>query len=92
MTQIQATVCRHVVVDSAIDQTFSVFTERFGDFKPPEHNMLSAPIAETIFEPRTGGHILDRAVDGTECRWARILVYEPPVALSSVGISALNGP
>ena len=79
MTQTQATVRRHVVVDSAIDRAFSVFTKRFGDFKPPEHNLLSAPIAETIFEPRVGGHIFDRAVDGTECRWARILVYEPPV-------------
>jgi hypothetical protein len=56
-----------------------VFTERFGNFKPPEHNLLSAPIAETLFEPRVGGHIFDRVVDGTEYRWARILVYEPPV-------------
>jgi len=79
MTQTQATVRRHVVVDSAIEGAFSVFTERFGEFKPPEHNLLSAPIAQTIFEPRVGGHIFDRAVDGTECRWARILVYEPPV-------------
>jgi uncharacterized protein YndB with AHSA1/START domain len=81
MTQTQATIRRYVVVDSAIDRAFSVFTERFGDFKPPEHNLLSAPIAETIFEPRVGGHIFDRADDGTECRWARILVYEPPVRI-----------
>ena len=31
-----------------------------------------------MFEPRVGGHIYDRAVDGSECRWARILAYEPP--------------
>ena len=31
-----------------------------------------------MFEPRVGGHIYDRAVDGTECRWARVLAYEPP--------------
>ena len=79
MTQTAATVRRHVVVDAAIDRAFFLFTERFGDFKPPEHNMLGAPIAETVFEGRVGGHIVDRAVDGTECRWARILVYEPPV-------------
>jgi hypothetical protein len=55
-----------------------VFTERFGDFKPPEHNLLGAAIAETVFEPKVGGHIYDRGVDGSECRWARVLAYEPP--------------
>ena len=34
---------------------------RFGDFKPPEHNLLGAPVAETVFEPRVGGNIVDRA-------------------------------
>ena len=79
MTQAEAAVVRdQVVVDAPITQAFAVFTERFGDFKPPEHNLLGAEIAETVFEPRVGGHIYDRAVDGTECRWARVLAYEPP--------------
>jgi uncharacterized protein YndB with AHSA1/START domain len=73
-----ATVRRHIVVNAPISEAFSVFTGRFGDFKPREHNLLQAPIAETVFEPRVGGHIYDRAVDGSECRWARILVFEPP--------------
>src|SRR2546421_2350053 len=30
------------------------------------------------FAPREGGHIYDRAVDGCECSWSRVLVYEPP--------------
>ena len=59
---------------------FSVFTEDFGSFKPPEHNMLGVEIAETVFEPRAGGHVYDRGVDGSECRWARVLAYEPPTA------------
>ena len=67
-----------IVVEAPIDRAFSVFTEGFGTFKPPEHNMLSVDIAETVFEPREGGHIYDRGVDGSECRWARILAYEPP--------------
>jgi uncharacterized protein YndB with AHSA1/START domain len=70
---------RHrLVVEAPIDRAFSVFTERFGDFKPPEHNLLRAQLAETVFEPRVGGHIYDRAVDGSVCRWARILAYDPP--------------
>ena len=79
MTQTEAGVVRkHVVVDAPIDRAFTVFTERFGDFKPPEHNLLGVPIAETVFEPRVGGHIYDRGTDGSECHWARVLVYEPP--------------
>jgi uncharacterized protein YndB with AHSA1/START domain len=55
-----------------------MFTQDFGSFKPPEHNLLDVEIAETVFEPRVGGHLYDRGVDGSECRWARILAYEPP--------------
>jgi uncharacterized protein YndB with AHSA1/START domain len=79
MSQVQAAVVRHhVVVEAPIARAFTVFTERFGDFKPPEHNLLTVPIAETVFEPRIGGHIYDRGVDGSQCRWARILAYDPP--------------
>jgi uncharacterized protein YndB with AHSA1/START domain len=69
---------REVVVDAPIDRAFAAFVERFGDFKPKEHNMLGVPIATTTFEPRVGGHIVDVGEDGSECRWARVLAYEPP--------------
>ncbi len=79
MTSAAAVVVRtQIVVEAPIEQAFVVFTERFGDFKPPEHNLLAVPIKETVFEPRVGGHIYDRGVDGSECRWARVLAYEPP--------------
>lgn len=79
MTQAAAEVVhKDIVVDAPLERAFSVFTQRFGDFKPREHNLLQAPIVETAFEPRVGGHIYDRAADGSECRWARVLAYEPP--------------
>ncbi|QXJ25578.1 SRPBCC domain-containing protein [Actinomadura graeca] len=74
----QTAVNRSVVIDAPVEHAFKVFTERFGDFKPREHNLLASPIAETVFEARIGGHIYDRAQDGSECRWARVLAYEPP--------------
>jgi uncharacterized protein YndB with AHSA1/START domain len=78
-TRAEATAVRHkIVVDAPIERAFSVFTNDFGAFKPREHNLLSVDITETTFEPRVGGHIYDRGVDGSECRWARILAYEPP--------------
>jgi uncharacterized protein YndB with AHSA1/START domain len=67
-----------IVVEAPLERAFSVFTEDFGNFKPPEHNLLDVEIAETVFEPREGGHLYDRGVDGSECRWARVLAYEPP--------------
>jgi uncharacterized protein YndB with AHSA1/START domain len=79
MTHAAATVVRRqIVVEAPIEKAFAVFTERFGDVKPPEHNLLGVPIAETVFERRVGGSIYDRGTDGSECRWARVLVYEPP--------------
>jgi len=78
-TSAEATSIRHeVVVEAPIERAFSVFTKGFGSFKPPEHNMLAVDIAETVFELREGGHVYDRGVDGSECRWARVLAYEPP--------------
>jgi len=67
-----------VVVEAPIEQAFRVFTADFDRIKPREHNLLKVAIAQTVFEPRVGGHIYDRGVYGSECRWARVLVYEPP--------------
>jgi uncharacterized protein YndB with AHSA1/START domain len=80
MTQLGTTtaVRRQIVVNAPITEAFKVFTERFGDFKPREHNLLRTAISETVFEPQVGGNIYDRGVDGSECRWARMLVFEPP--------------
>jgi uncharacterized protein YndB with AHSA1/START domain len=75
----EASIRTSIVVEAPIERAFSVFTEEFGNFKPPEHNMLGVEIAETVFEPRVGGSLYDRGVDGSECRWARVLAYEPPV-------------
>jgi uncharacterized protein YndB with AHSA1/START domain len=72
------TVHASIVVDAPLARAFAVFTEDFGKFKPPEHNILGVEIAETIFEPRVGGHLYDRGVDGSTCNWARVLIYEPP--------------
>ena len=74
----QSSVRKQVVVAAPIERAFRVFTEQFDRIKPREHNLLAVEIAETVFEPRVGGHIYDRGVDGSECRWARVLVYEPP--------------
>jgi uncharacterized protein YndB with AHSA1/START domain len=78
VTETATAVRKQIVVPAPIEQAFDVFVQRFGDFKPREHNLLGSPITETVFEARVGGHIVDRGEDGSECRWARVLAYEPP--------------
>jgi uncharacterized protein YndB with AHSA1/START domain len=78
-TQAQKTsATAQVVVEAPLERAFQVFTEDFDKIKPREHNMLATDIAESVFEPRTGGRVYDRGVDGSECQWGRVLVYEPP--------------
>jgi uncharacterized protein YndB with AHSA1/START domain len=74
----QTAIRTDVVVDAPQDRAFRLFTEQFDMIKPREHNMLEVDIADSVFEPRKGGRVYDRGVDGSECQWARVLAYEPP--------------
>lgn len=79
MTAVETTsVSTSTEVAAPIEHAFRVFTEGIGTWWNPEHHILSAELAEMVFEPRVGGHIIDRGVDGSECRWARVLAYDPP--------------
>ena len=77
MTQ-ESAVQRTAVVNGTPEQVFAVVTQKFDAVKPREHTLLAGPIAETVLEPYVGGRIVDRAEDGTECAWARILAFDPP--------------
>jgi uncharacterized protein YndB with AHSA1/START domain len=78
-TQATATTVRlAIVVQAPLERAFRLFTEDFDRIKPREHNMLPVAIAETVFEPRIGGRVYDRGVDGSEYQWARVLAFEPP--------------
>jgi uncharacterized protein YndB with AHSA1/START domain len=68
-----------ITVDVDVERAFRVFTEQFDLIKPREHNLLAPePIAETVFESWVGGHVYDRGEDGSVCRWARVLTFDPP--------------
>lgn len=67
-----------IVVEAPIERAFSVFTDGIETWWSPDHHIIEGELAGMVFEPRVGGHVCDRATDGTECRWARVLAYEPP--------------
>lgn len=67
-----------IEVEAPIEEAFGVFTADMGSWWPADHHILQAELAEMVFEPRVGGQVIDRGVDGSECRWARVLAYDPP--------------
>ena len=71
-------VTRQITVEAPIERAFDVFTTGIGTWWNPDHHILQAELKEMVFEPFVGGHIIDRGVDGSECRWARVLTYDPP--------------
>jgi uncharacterized protein YndB with AHSA1/START domain len=67
-----------ITVQAPIEHAFTTFTQDIGSWWPEDHHILEAPLQRMVFEPRAGGHIYDVGVDGSECRWARVLAFEPP--------------
>lgn len=78
----QTSVGASVVVEVPIERAFAVFTQEMASWWNPDHHIIEAPFAEMVFEPRVGGHIYDRGTDGSICRWATVLAYEPPLRLA----------
>jgi uncharacterized protein YndB with AHSA1/START domain len=78
-TQTESTALRtSAVVEAPIERAFRVFTEGINSWWNPEHHLLADRFDHMVFEPRAGGHIYDVGTDGSECRWARVLAFEPP--------------
>lgn len=73
---------RHeVVVDLPQEEAFWAFTD-LDRIKPREHNMLDVPIERTVLEQHVGGDVYDLGVDGSTCRWGRVLAFDPPAVLA----------
>jgi uncharacterized protein YndB with AHSA1/START domain len=74
----EASVRTSIVVEAPAERAFTLFTEGIGTWWSPDHHLLKGELAEMVFEPYVGGHIIDRTIDGRECRWSRVLAYDPP--------------
>jgi uncharacterized protein YndB with AHSA1/START domain len=61
-------------------RAFDAWTQRCAAWWPSSHTVSGDP-ATVVFEPRTGGRILERGRDGAEHEWGRILDWQPPTRL-----------
>ena len=65
-------------VEVPIAEAFRFFTDDIGAWWNPDHHILEAPLSHMVFEPFVGGNVYDVGTDGSECRWSRVLAYDPP--------------
>jgi len=77
-TTIVAPVKKSVVVKATVEHAFRVFTEEFDVWWPREHHIGSAPMQKACIEGKVGGRCYSHQVDGTDCPWGTVTVWEPP--------------
>jgi uncharacterized protein YndB with AHSA1/START domain len=71
-------VSRGVTVAAPRERAFEVFTTGFDSWWPRVHRLGAADLAEAVIEPFEGGRWYERTVDGAECTWGRVVVYDVP--------------
>jgi hypothetical protein len=67
-----------VTVNSSADHAFKVFTEGFDAWWPRGHKIGEADLKQVVMEGKEGGRGYEIDVDGNECDWGIVLVWEPP--------------
>jgi uncharacterized protein YndB with AHSA1/START domain len=79
MTQTTEAVTHSVLVPLEPGAAFELFTDRFTDWWPKDsHHIGEADAADVFLEPREGGRWYERAEDGAECDWGRVLEIDRP--------------
>jgi uncharacterized protein YndB with AHSA1/START domain len=77
-----APVRKQIVVNAPAERAFDVFTTGIASWWPLSTHHLGAVEAETVaLEPSVGGRVYERGVDGSECTWGHVRVWDPPARL-----------
>ena len=69
---------KSITVNAPQEHVFKTFTDRIDTWWPRPHHIGGKEPYTAILEPRKGGRWFERADDGAECNWGRVLAWEPP--------------
>jgi uncharacterized protein YndB with AHSA1/START domain len=69
---------KSITVRVPTERAFDVFINGFDTWWPRGHHIGTSPMKKAIVEGRPGGRCYTEQVDGTDCDWGSVLVWEPP--------------
>jgi uncharacterized protein YndB with AHSA1/START domain len=73
---------KSITVKRSAEDTFEIFTARFGRWWPLRtHSIGEARAVDAVIERRVGGEIAEVRDDGARFVWGRVLVWEPPARI-----------
>jgi uncharacterized protein YndB with AHSA1/START domain len=82
MPPAQGAAVRHsITVETSQENAFATFTSGHDRWWPREFHIGGAELEEAVLEGREGGRWYERDVDGSQCDWGKVLVWEPPSRL-----------
>jgi len=67
-----------ISVEAPIERAFEVFTTRGHDWWPRAYGIGETERVDLVLEPRAGGRWYERAANGQESDWGKVLVWDPP--------------
>ena len=70
-----------ISVEAPPAKAFEVFTGGMSTWWPRSHKIGPEALDQVVIEGREGGRWYERDVDGTECDWGKVLVWDPPSRL-----------
>ncbi len=71
-------VVKSLTVKATPERAFAAFTANMSQWWPKSHTIGKAPFETVVLEPRVGGRWYERAADGAETNWGKVLAWDPP--------------
>jgi uncharacterized protein YndB with AHSA1/START domain len=69
---------KELLIGATAERAFRAFTDEMGQWWPRTHHIGKAELSDVVVEPRAGGRWYEIGVDGSQCNWGKVLIWDPP--------------